>query len=208
MKNLWHDFKEYEAQSRLSKVQRHKKDSTEYKQLTSIQTLGELGKHQIEVNLIAKQRAHEQRANSEETRNSLLAQAAQELRIADQKRQEAYMATRQRTQQIKEKGIPIENDFYNAWCAKHPNIELKRQHHVFKYYLDFAHVPSKVAIEIDGQKYHSLKKHRNSDYARQHTIEDDGWNFVRFTGSQAWNDIESCVDRVFKVISQRMVGQG
>src|SRR6266536_3580930 len=62
---------------------------------------------------------------------------------------------------------PIETDFYEEWCKQFPNIELIRQFHILKYRVDFAHVETMMAIEIDGHNYHSGKRDRNKDYSRQ-----------------------------------------
>lgn len=99
---------------------------------------------------------------------------------------------------------PIEAAFSEAWREAHPEIELLPQFKIGKYRVDFAHEATKTAIELDGHNFHSKKKDRNKDYVRQHTIEDQGWHFIRFTGSQVGADVMSCIDMVYSRIVARL----
>lgn len=137
----------------------------------------------------------------------LLQRLALQQARSDLQRREALQKALQKLQeeeQTRTKGSPIERVFYEAWCKAHPEIELKRQYPILRYRLDFAHEATRTAIELDGHGFHSGKQDRNKDYARQHAIEDAGWTFIRFTGSQVFHDVEGCIGRVFRVISQRM----
>ncbi len=147
--------------------------------------------------LAEKQQAEEQQRIADEVRNKVLSQIARSLHAANEQTREAQRKAslkRQEQAPIKEKGSPIENTFYVAWCAAYPLIEIKRQYPIGKYRVDFAHLETKTAIELDGHSFHSHKQDRNRDYARQHDIESQGWYILRFTGSQVWSDVESCID--------------
>lgn len=100
---------------------------------------------------------------------------------------------------------PIEVAFSEAWQQAHPEIELLPQFKIGKYRVDFVHEATQTVIELDGHNFHSKRKDRNKDYARQHTIEDQGWHFIRFTGSQVRADMMSCVSMVY---SRIVAGQG
>ncbi len=153
------------------------------------------------------QLAEQQRQQLEETtRQALILQHAEEIRINDQQRQQALQEAARKLQEIQQAvqaGSPIENTFYDAWCVMYPDIKLERQYRVGKYKLDFAHVETHTAIELDGHQYHHTRKDRTKDYQRQRAIEADGWHFVRFTGSEIHNDVTSCVMTAYERIKAR-----
>ncbi len=214
--NSWDDFKQYEQQQRQLQASRRVQDSEQQqhkkRQSKELLALREQERRQVEQSQIAQyqlvaQQANEKQQHRKSDHTVMLAQVAEDLRIAGQRRMEALQNVPQRVQekrQSKPKRSPIEADFQAAWQVVYPSIELQHQYPVLRYRIDFAHVASKVAIELDGQDFHSRKKDRNKDYQRQHAIEDEGWTFVRFTGSQVWGDIDACVSRVYKVVSERM----
>lgn len=151
-----------------------------------------------------QQAAKEQREKQQQA--EVAERLVSSLKILDQQRQELLQEAalkRQQDEIIKKQGSPIENSFYEAWCAYFPHIELKRQYQIGKYRVDFAHVESHTVIELDGYEYHHTSKDRNKDYQRQHDIEDLGWYFVRFTGSQIFTNVASCVAIAGKRILQR-----
>lgn len=52
---------------------------------------------------------------------------------------------------------PIEAQFLAAWERLVPHLHLETQYRVDStpYRLDFAYLPAKIAIELDGYEYHS-----------------------------------------------------
>lgn len=57
-----------------------------------------------------------------------------------------------------------------------------------------------IVIELDGVEYHSRKKQINNDYERENELKLQGYDVIRFTGSQVYNDVFSCLDKVCKLI--------
>lgn len=57
-----------------------------------------------------------------------------------------------------------------------------------------------IVIELDGAEYHSSKKQKNYDYARENNLKLAGYNVVRFTGSQVFNNVFDCLDKVCELI--------
>lgn len=79
------------------------------------------------------------------------------------------------------------------------------------YRLDFAILESigsgdrfvqRVAIEIDGHEYHKTKEQRTYDAEKEQSLKLDGWEVIRFTGSQIFENVGRCVDITTKLLEQ------
>lgn len=60
--------------------------------------------------------------------------------------------------------------------------------HERNYRVDFAVPDAKIAIEVDGHKYHSSKSQRTKDAERDRALQSNGWRVFRFTGSEIYAD--------------------
>ena len=102
---------------------------------------------------------------------------------------------------------PIERPFLEAWNkgVKRGWPALARQHQVVtgerRYRLDFAIPSEKIAIELDGHRWHSSPEQMASDRERQTALEALGWHFLRFTGQEVYRDVDHCVARVRDLIA-------
>jgi len=65
--------------------------------------------------------------------------------------------------------------------------KVRRQHPVGRYVVDFACVPLRLVIEIDGG-VHERDEVALTDHYRQQAIEALGWTVVRFTNAEALTD--------------------
>lgn len=93
---------------------------------------------------------------------------------------------------------PIEEQFYAK--AKLLGLVLVPQYEIIsdghKFRADFA-IPSKdIAIEIDGHEYHKTKEQRTSDAKRERALQKEGWQVIRFTGSEVFANCDKCVREV------------
>ena len=76
------------------------------------------------------------------------------------------------------------------------------------YRLDFAltNVPEapllKIAIEIDGYDYHKSKEQRTYDTKRDRYLMCNGWQVIRFTGSQIHEDTSACVQETIELVKE------
>lgn len=73
------------------------------------------------------------------------------------------------------------------------------------YRIDFGCVawpPLKVAIELDGQDFHSQPIDVARDRRRQRELERDGWLFIRFGGSEVYNRADDCAAEALEFIVQ------
>ena len=57
-----------------------------------------------------------------------------------------------------------------------------------------------IVIELDGFDYHKNKKQVNYDYERETVLKLAGYDVIRFTGSQVYNDVFGCLDKVCELI--------
>lgn len=92
---------------------------------------------------------------------------------------------------VQKTGTPIEKMFMEGWHMTN-SVALAFQHQVGKYFLDFAHVPTKTAIELDGFKGHSTPEDIEKDRVRQRWIEGQGWRFIRFGGREITQNATKC----------------
>lgn len=89
--------------------------------------------------------------------------------------------------------------FYNkviemGWDKKY---SIKREYSVFPYFIDFAFLNEKVAVEIDGSQ-HLLPERKLKDDKKDELLISNGWSVIRVSENKLKNDI----DDVFNVISQ------
>lgn len=89
---------------------------------------------------------------------------------------------------------PIEKKFIEKWQTIYGN-GIHPQYNVpgFRYRVDFAFPSDKIAIELDGYEYHNSKEQFTNDRKRQREMELAGWRFIRFSGSEVYKDVETCV---------------
>jgi REase_MTES_1575 len=92
---------------------------------------------------------------------------------------------------------PVECQFYKEWDYNGLSfsIPLIPQYEVLggKYRLDFAHLATKTAIELDGFDSHGSADDIANDRKRQREIERLGWSFIRFGGKEVLKDTVTCV---------------
>jgi very-short-patch-repair endonuclease len=74
---------------------------------------------------------------------------------------------------------PIERDAWNSIRSK-GHIVLYPQFPVLNYFLDFANPPLKIALELDGEKYHN----KTRDQKRDQELRSEGWMIYRITGKE------------------------
>ncbi|SRR6266702_1085698 len=156
---------------------------------------------------LVERRMIEQQAIGEGEPDTTLDKFAEQLRIAEQQRREARQKVQQKVkeQRATSSESPLEKDFYEVWCATYPSIRLERQYSIGRFRVDFAHVETKVVIELDGHQYHSSRKDRTRDAQRARFIQAQGWHLIRYTGTEIFADVDSCVMQVAEIITQRLV---
>ena len=102
---------------------------------------------------------------------------------------------------------PVEEKFYKR--SQEIGMPLIRQYPVSRYKIDFVYIHKdekdnekfKIAIEIDGSKYHTTNEQLNSDYKRERYLLLKGFRVVRFTGSEIYNNCSRCIDELLTIIN-------
>lgn len=76
------------------------------------------------------------------------------------------------------------------------HIPVSSEFKIGRYLLDFAIIKPKIAIECDGEYWHSSPEDIESDLQRDRYLKSLGWTVLRFTGMRIENDIESCIQEI------------
>lgn len=79
-----------------------------------------------------------------------------------------------------------------------------QQYQVGAYRLDFAVIYQKkmVALECDGERYHSSESAIASDMERQTVLQRLGWNFIRIRGGVFYRNKELAMEKVFQQLEE------
>lgn len=91
-------------------------------------------------------------------------------------------------------GRKIKPDFVIDFSRK--NIKNEYIYPIFK--------DLKYVIEIDGFEYHSKKQQLNYDYERENLLKLNGYNVIRFTGSQVYRKPYNCVNDLITIVLKDM----
>lgn len=92
---------------------------------------------------------------------------------------------------------PIERKLWDA-LDNQIRTEITPQFHIGKYRIDFVIERLKIAIELDGHDYHKTKEQRTYDASRERFLQRQGWQVVRFTGSEIWRNAKKCADEILR----------
>ena len=93
---------------------------------------------------------------------------------------------------------PIELRFFVFSMHKIPN--LRPQVVVGPYRVDLAIPEKKVAIELDGHEFHKTSNQRTHDAQRERYLQKQGWQVIRFTGTEIHKDVFACIDDAIQII--------
>jgi very-short-patch-repair endonuclease len=100
---------------------------------------------------------------------------------------------------------PIEQimwlSFYHMMNS--PVVKIEPQARVGKYRVDFLLRigTESIIVECDGHNFHERTKEQAAkDRKRDRDLQSDGFKVMRFTGSEIWNDADSCYREVEREI--------
>jgi very-short-patch-repair endonuclease len=76
-------------------------------------------------------------------------------------------------------------------------LKFRRQHPIGPFFADFACVARKLVIEVDGE-HHTLQ--READSQRTDLMEQAGWRVIRFSASEAVQNLEGVWAEIARVL--------
>ncbi len=90
--------------------------------------------------------------------------------------------------------------------AKHlrsKGYEFTQQYPVGAYRIDIvvAFNGKKIALECDGEEFHSRPEDVMNDMSRQSVLERNGWRFIRLCGSEFFRNEEKAMERVYRELA-------
>lgn len=86
------------------------------------------------------------------------------------------------------------------WIPNHPLVDAAG---VTVAELDFANVPARIAIEVDGRAFHSDRNAFEQDRWRQNALILDGWLVLRFTWEQITQRADEVIATIRAAVAQR-----
>jgi very-short-patch-repair endonuclease len=69
--------------------------------------------------------------------------------------------------------------------------------------LDFAFPAKKIAVEVDGKKWHSSPEARKRDAFKNQVLKRQGWKVIRFTEDEVLANVDACVEKVLRILGDR-----
>jgi len=97
----------------------------------------------------------------------------------------------------KHKAFPTEAEtiLWNYLKSPMMGVRYRTQHIIGNYIADFACLPLKLIIEIDGL-YHSLPEQQISDEERTEWLESQGYKVIRFTNEEIYNNLDKVIEKI------------
>jgi len=68
----------------------------------------------------------------------------------------------------------------------------------YSFILDFAFPNKRIAIEVDGEPFHSPKK----DSFKNYILKKTGWKLFRFWGQEVHENVKRCVDKILTELNK------
>jgi guanylate kinase len=78
-------------------------------------------------------------------------------------------------------------------------VPFRRQHIIGNYIADFACLPLKLIIEVDGG-YHSLPEQQVNDAERTAWLESKGFTVLRFTNEEITSNTNNVINKIKEII--------
>jgi very-short-patch-repair endonuclease len=72
----------------------------------------------------------------------------------------------------------------------------------YSFVLDFAFPEQKIAVEVDGQPWHSSPAAKERDGFKNYILNKRGWRLYRFWDDEIMEEVDECVDLVLKAVKE------
>lgn len=77
------------------------------------------------------------------------------------------------------------------------NLHYENQYKVGRWSIDIAFLSQRLAIEADGDYWHSLSENQERDKRKNKAMQAHGWRVLRFTETEIHASVVNCVDQIF-----------
>lgn len=97
----------------------------------------------------------------------------------------------------------MELKFYRAWGRRYPLLipQVNFGSKWRRYRVDFRVADSKTVVEVDGHEWHQKNKAQVArDRERDRWFQAQGYQVVRFTGSEVYEKSEACCDELRDIL--------
>ena len=88
---------------------------------------------------------------------------------------------------------------------------IEREYPVFPFYIDFAFVNEKVAVEIDGGQHVRDEERIERDKEKNHTLLSNGWKVLRITENLVktnWGEVKKALDETIGTVTVQLFKVG
>lgn len=97
----------------------------------------------------------------------------------------------------------IECNLYMKFISTTTKYELEPQYKIGDYKVDFWVKGTSIVVECDGYDYHKTKEQISYDCKRHRYLTKEGYDVVRFSGTEINTDCEHCVKELIDIIESR-----
>ena len=94
--------------------------------------------------------------------------------------------------EMQNRGMRLGVDFVIQYPLKH------------SFTLDIAFPDHNLAVELDGDYWHSLKKNRKRDHMKDNILEKEGWTLIRISEHSINQNVSGCVDFILNKIHKNI----
>jgi len=83
---------------------------------------------------------------------------------------------------------------------KQLGVSFRRQHPIKPFIVDFACIPFRLIIELDGDSHIGAETY---DAKRAHYLNEQGWTIIRFWNGEIYEELDGCVEQIEMAIKDR-----
>lgn len=116
-----------------------------------------------------------------------------------------FRRTREQTllrRKLKQQASRTEKKLWPHLRADRTGASFRKQYSVLKYFADYACVPLKLVIEVDGPAHDAER-----DSIRDHRIERKGFEVLRFSAQEIDQNLEGVISTIYDTVQLKLMEQ-